>query len=36
LAPALQVQGSFLGLPGLLDISTGVFLNLTIRNPTPR
>lgn len=36
LAPALQVQGSLLGLPNLLDISTGVFLELFIRNPTPR
>ena len=36
LAPTLQVQGAFLGLPNLLDISTGVFLEMSIRNPTPR
>jgi len=34
LSPMLQVQGSFLGLPNLLDISTGVSLNLSIRNPS--
>jgi hypothetical protein len=36
LAPTLQVQGSLLGLPNLLDISTGVFLEIFIRNPNPR
>jgi hypothetical protein len=35
LAPSLQVQGSLFGLDNLLDISTGVFLELTIRNPNP-
>lgn len=35
LAPSLQFQGSFMGLPNVLDISTGVFLNLAIRNPIP-
>jgi hypothetical protein len=35
LAPVLQVQGSLLGLPNVLDISTGVYLDLTIRNPNP-
>jgi hypothetical protein len=36
LAPTLQVQGSLMGLDNLLNISTGVFLDLTIRNPSPR
>ena len=36
LAPTLQSQGSFMGIPNLLDIYTGVFLNLNIRNPQPR
>ena len=36
LAPTLQSQGSFLGIPNLLDITTGVFLNMNIRNPQPR
>jgi hypothetical protein len=36
LAPSLQVQGSLLGLPNLLDISTGVALQLSIRNPNAR
>jgi hypothetical protein len=36
LAPTLQVQGSLLGVPDLLNISTGVYLDLTIRNPAPR
>jgi hypothetical protein len=36
LSPALQVKGSLLGLPNLLDISTGVFLEMSIRNPNPR
>lgn len=36
LAPTLQVQGSFLGLPNLLNISTGIYLDLTVRNPRPR
>jgi hypothetical protein len=35
LAPVMQVQGSLLGLDNLLNISTGVFLELTIRNPRP-
>lgn len=35
-APTLQVQGSLMGLDNLLNISTGVFLELTIRNPRPR
>jgi hypothetical protein len=35
LQPALQVQGSFMGVPNLLDINTGVFLELSIRNPNP-
>lgn len=36
ISPALQAQGRLLGLPDLLDISTGVYLNLNIRNPSPR
>jgi hypothetical protein len=36
LAPTMQVQGSLLGLDNLLNISTGVFLDLTIRNPRPQ
>lgn len=36
ISPALQVQGRLLGLPNLLDISTGVYLNINIRNPSPR
>jgi hypothetical protein len=36
LAPTLQVQGSLLGLDNLLNISTGIFLELTIRNPRPQ
>ena len=35
IAPSLQFQGSFMGLPNVLDISTGVFLDLAIRNPIP-
>jgi hypothetical protein len=36
LAPTLTVQGSLLGLNNLLNISTDVFLELTIRNPSPQ
>lgn len=36
LAPTLQAQGSLLGIPNLLNITTGVFLNMNIRNPQPR
>lgn len=35
LSPMLQAQGSFMGVPHLLDISTGIALNLNIRNPSP-
>jgi hypothetical protein len=35
LAPTLQVQGSLMGLENFLNISTGIFLELTIRNPLP-
>lgn len=34
-APTLQVRGNLLGLDNLLNITTGVFLELTIRNPNP-
>jgi hypothetical protein len=36
IAPTMQVQGAFFGLPGVLDVNTGVSLELTIRNPSPR
>lgn len=36
LAPTLQFQGSFLGIPNILNITTGVFLDLSIRNPGVR
>ncbi len=36
LAPTLQVQGSLLGVPNLLDISTAISLEMSIRNPSPR
>jgi hypothetical protein len=36
LSPTLQVQGSLMGLDNVLNISTGVFLELSIRNPVPR
>jgi len=36
ISPMLRAQGSFMGVPNLLDISTGVALNLNIRNPTPK
>lgn len=36
LAPTLHVQGAFFGMPNVLDISTGVYLELIFRNPLPR
>jgi hypothetical protein len=36
IAPTMQVQGAFFGIPNVLDINTGVSLELTIRNPSPR
>ena len=35
-APSLQARASLLGMDNLLNIATGVFLELTIRNPQPR
>lgn len=34
--PALLVQGSFFGLPNVLEVTTGVYLDLSIRNPYPQ
>lgn len=36
LAPTLHVQGAFFGMPNVLDINTGVYLELIFRNPLPR
>jgi hypothetical protein len=36
IAPTLQVQGSIFGLPNLLEVNTGIYLDLTIRNPDAR
>jgi hypothetical protein len=36
ISPMLKAQGSFMGVPNLLDISTGIALNLSIRNPIPQ
>lgn len=35
LSPVMQVQGSLLGLDNLLNVSTSVYLELSIRNPQP-
>jgi hypothetical protein len=34
--PSLQAEANLLGLDKLLNVNTGVFLDLTIRNPQPR
>ena len=35
-APSVQARANLLGMDNLLNVTTGVFLELTIRNPQPR
>lgn len=35
-SPSLQAQANLLGMDDLLNVSTGIFLELSIRNPRPR